>query len=176
MSWRHESVWDFGWCGILPPKRRIGRKVKWECYFFSSASRCLISLSSSSVCCAIRSALRFSSSAPEAAAACSTSCRIFSRTIAMRSSSSGSESQLLLLIMFSPSQTLPSRAPLSSFKMRVICLAHRTARLPLASRAEYFSALQFVLTRMWPFGPSLHLDGPRMIGGRRPPRISEVGR
>jgi hypothetical protein len=70
-------------------------------YFFSSASRCLTSFSSSSVCCAIRSAFRASSSAPENAAACSTSCRMLSRIIAMRCSSSRSESELPLLMMFS---------------------------------------------------------------------------
>ena len=69
-------------------------------HFFSSASRCLASLSSSSVCCAIRSAFRASSSAPENAAACSTSCRMLSRIIAMRFSSSRSESELPLLMMF----------------------------------------------------------------------------
>ena len=73
-------------------------------YFFSIASRCLISLSSSSVCCAIRSAFRSSSSAPENAAACSISCRMFSRTMAMCCSSSGRESELLLLIILSPGQ------------------------------------------------------------------------
>ena len=60
-------------------------------YFFCSVSRCLISFSSSSVCCAMRSALRSSSSAPENAAACSINCRILSRAIAMRRSSSASE-------------------------------------------------------------------------------------
>src|ERR1700719_1152556 len=72
-----------------------------DSYFCNSASRCLISLSSSSVCWAIRSALRTSSSAPDAAAACSTNCRRLSRMIAMRSSSSGSEDELPLLIMLS---------------------------------------------------------------------------
>ena len=62
---------------------------------------CLISLSSSSFCCAIRSAFRASSSAPEKAAACSINCRMLSRAMAMRSSSSASESELLLLMMFS---------------------------------------------------------------------------
>ena len=42
-------------------------------YFFSGAARCLINLSSSSLCCAIRFALRSSSSAPEMAASCSIS-------------------------------------------------------------------------------------------------------
>jgi hypothetical protein len=54
------------------------------CYFFCSSSRCFISLSSSSLCCAIRSAFRLSSSAPERAAACSISWRILSRTMRMR--------------------------------------------------------------------------------------------
>jgi Protein of unknown function (DUF2939) len=68
-------------------------------HFLSSASRCLTSLSSSSVCCAMRSAFRASSSAPENAAACSTSWRMLSRMIAMRFSSC--ESELPLLMMFS---------------------------------------------------------------------------
>jgi hypothetical protein len=75
-------------------------------YFFSMESRCLISLSSSSVCCAIRSAFRASSPAPEYAAACSTSCRMLSRTMAMCLSSSDRESELSLLIVFSPGQVL----------------------------------------------------------------------
>jgi hypothetical protein len=41
------------------------RVLCWMLYFFSSASRCLTSLSSSSVCCAIRSAFRASSSAQQ---------------------------------------------------------------------------------------------------------------
>jgi hypothetical protein len=72
-------------------------------YFDSRESRSLISLSSSSFCCAILSALRASSAAPDNAAACSMSCRILSRTIAMRSSSSGrdsGESELSSLIVF----------------------------------------------------------------------------
>ncbi len=57
-----------------------------DCYFSSSsASRSLVSFSNSSLCCAIRSALRASSPAPDEAAACSVSCRILSRKIAMRS-------------------------------------------------------------------------------------------
>src|SRR5260370_40276434 len=79
-------------------------------HFFNSASRCLTSLSSSSVCCAIRSAFRASSSAPENAVACSTSCRMLSRIIAMRCSSSRSESELPLLMMFCPNQTLTRRS------------------------------------------------------------------
>ena len=88
-----------------------GRSFKSLDYFarlVRSVSRCLIRLSSSSVCCAIRSAFRASSSAPENAAACSTSCRMLSRIVAMRSSSSGSESELPLLMMFFPGQALTS--------------------------------------------------------------------
>src|SRR6187397_261160 len=73
-------------------------------HFFSSASRCLISVSSSCVCCAIRSVFRSSSSAPENAAACSMSCRMLSRAMAMRCSSSEREGELLLLIMSFPGQ------------------------------------------------------------------------
>src|SRR5215831_112594 len=86
-------------------------------HFLSSASRCLTNLSSSSVCCAIRSALRASSSAPENAAACSTSWRMLSRMIAMRCSSSESESERPLLMMFSQAQY--HLAQLHSFDLNV---------------------------------------------------------
>src|SRR4051794_10242003 len=60
-------------------------------YFPDSASRSATSLSSSAVCWAIRSAILSSFWPPETAAACSTSWRILSRRIAIRSSSSESE-------------------------------------------------------------------------------------
>jgi hypothetical protein len=44
-------------------------------------------------------ALRASSAAPEEAAACSVNCRILPRNMAMRSSSSARDSELLLLMM-----------------------------------------------------------------------------
>ena len=81
-------------------RRGCARKWGSERYFFCNASRCLSSLSSSSFCCAIRSAFRSSSSAPETAAACSISCRMLSRAMAIRASSSSSDSELELLMMF----------------------------------------------------------------------------
>jgi hypothetical protein len=68
-------------------------------YFFTSASRSKISLSSSALCWAIRSAALSSFSLPAAPAACSTSCRMLSRRIAIRSSSSGSDSTLFMKML-----------------------------------------------------------------------------
>jgi hypothetical protein len=82
-----------GWTGkplICPSGAR--------CYRFNMASRCLTSLSSCSCCWAIRSDVRSSSCAPEDPAACSTNCRILSRSIAMRSLSSDKEGEFSLLI------------------------------------------------------------------------------
>src|SRR5690349_18095013 len=59
----------------------------------------------------MRSALRLSSPAPEFAAACSMSWRILSRTMAMRRSISGSESELPLLIGCSPHVTTICSVP-----------------------------------------------------------------
>jgi hypothetical protein len=72
-----------------------------RCYLFNMASRSLTSFSSSSCCRAMRPDVRSSSCAPEDAAVCSINCRILSRSTAMRSLSSGNESELSLL-MFVP--------------------------------------------------------------------------
>src|SRR5262249_60463496 len=77
-------------------------------YLFRNPSRCLISFSSSSVCRAIRSALRLSSPAPENAAACSINCRILSRAIAIRRSSSPSEREGPSFMVESSSSQLPT--------------------------------------------------------------------
>src|SRR5262249_30523873 len=98
----------YGRCRRLGRKPGVGGWCQVACHdgldhhFLSSASRCLTNLSSSSVCCATRSAFRASSPAPENAAACSTSWRMLSRTIAMRCSSSESEGERPLLMMFFP--------------------------------------------------------------------------
>src|SRR5262249_32984942 len=64
------------------------RRWRNKAYLRNRASRSSISLASSCSCSAIRSAVLFSSSAPEYAAACSTNSLIFSPIIPMRSSSS----------------------------------------------------------------------------------------
>src|SRR5580700_10792888 len=71
-------------------------------YFFDNASRAFVSFSSSSFCWLMRSAIRSWFVSPEAAAACSISCLILSRRIAIRSLSSDSESDVSLLIMHPP--------------------------------------------------------------------------
>ena len=105
--------WADGRAGGAGAAAREPRTVSWSrwrqasdrralrCYFFNMASRCLTSFSSSSCCRAMRSEVRSSSCAPKDAAACSTNCRILSRSTAMRSSSSGNEGELSLL-MFVP--------------------------------------------------------------------------
>src|SRR5450755_1734553 len=81
-----------GFVAALPPPDADRPRPVRHRHFFARLSRSRISLSSSSVCWVIRSAIRSSFWLPDAAAACSTSCRRLSRRIAMRSSSSASDS------------------------------------------------------------------------------------
>src|SRR5215469_6943357 len=137
-------------------------------HFWSKASRCLVSRSSSSFCRAIRSALRSSSPPPDMAAACSISWRILSRTILMRSSISASESELPLLIVVS-SRLRPEHVPFRWNRnvLSIHALAHILIGEPVSTSPGY--ALMFLDTRArYHLGPFLRVGAQSRIHlGRR---------
>src|SRR5215216_2103685 len=83
------------------PHARDGGYV-FDDYFFDLASRSRVRRSSSSFCWLRRSAMRASFCSPEAAAACSISCRILSSRILIRLFSSADDNELSLLMMHAP--------------------------------------------------------------------------
>jgi hypothetical protein len=106
-----------------PAHQRIPRSSRAHlphCHF-SKSSRALMSFSSCSFCCAIRSEILSSSRAPDDPAACSTSCRMLPSRIAMRSLSSGSE-RVLSLLMGAPWRAGGWRNAIATKVRRPICI------------------------------------------------------